>query len=123
MRFDLAEKYRYNGADPFGTKPGNTVGLFRIPNDVGKLLDVVATDATHPIAEGWEHVSVSSSTRTPSWKEMCMIKNLFWNEEEVVVQFHPKKTEYVNNHPHCLHMWRNISAQMPTPPTLLVGIK
>lgn len=72
---------------------------------------------------GWEHVSVSTEYRTPSWKEMCLIKNLFWEEEECVIQYHPAKSQYVNYHPHCLHLWKPIGAIIPTPPSDLVGPK
>ncbi len=56
--------------------------------------------------EGWEHVSIALYTkRLPRWDEMCYIKDLFWNEDEEVVQIHPKKSEYVNV-VEALHLWR-----------------
>jgi hypothetical protein len=75
--------------------------------------------------EGWEHVSVTIPTekRTPTWEEMCYIKNLFWDETEAVVQFHPPKSDYVNNHPYCLHLWKPVSVMFPLPDPILVGIK
>lgn len=72
---------------------------------------------------GWEHVSVSHKKNTPSWEVMCEIKNMFFYDEEVVIQFHPKKSEYVNNHEHCLHLWRPLQKEIPTPPSILVGLK
>jgi hypothetical protein len=61
--------------------------------------------------EPWEHVSVHieeyGKQRIPTWNEMCQIKDLFWKDDEVVVQFHPDKKDYVNCHPHVLHLWRN----------------
>ena len=27
---------------------------------------------------GWEHVSVSLARRCPTWEEMCMVKDIFW---------------------------------------------
>lgn len=71
---------------------------------------------------GWEHVSVSLPTRCPTWDEMCWIKRLFWDDEECVVQFHPPKSQYVNNHPFCLHLWRPTETTIPTPPTEFVGV-
>lgn len=38
---------------------------------------------------GWEHVSVSYKNRVPTWDEMCKIKDMFWNDDECVVQYHP----------------------------------
>lgn len=59
---------------------------------------------------GWDHVSVTPCNRKrqicPTWEEMCAIKDMFFNPEETVVQYHPPKSQYVNNHPFCLHLWR-----------------
>jgi hypothetical protein len=78
--------------------------------------------------EGWEHVSISLSTKThrvdrcPTWDEMCWIKDFFWKEDECVVQYHPPKTEYVSNHPYCLHLWRPTNKELVRPNPLMVGI-
>jgi hypothetical protein len=53
---------------------------------------------------------------------MCFVKDLFWDDEDCVMQLHPKKSEYVNNSPFCLHLWRPINAIIPTPPHEMVGI-
>lgn len=65
---------------------------------------------------GWEHVSVSYQNRCPTWEEMCRVKEMFWNDEECVVQYHPPKSEYVNYHPYCLHLWRKIGEDFERPP-------
>lgn len=76
---------------------------------------------------GWEHVSVSITstarqvTRCPTWEEMCYVKSLFWDDEEPVMQLHPPKSMWVNNHPYCLHLWRPIGIAMPLPVPLMVG--
>lgn len=72
---------------------------------------------------GWEHLSVSMPNKTPSWEQMCMMKDIFWGEDEVCVEYHPRKEEYVNNHPHCLHIWKPRDVEMPTPPSILVGFR
>ena len=54
---------------------------------------------------GLEHVSVQLFGKLPSWSEMCEIKDIFWDEEEMVVQIHPKKSQYVNI-TEALHLWR-----------------
>ena len=79
---------------------------------------VVSNDA------GWEHVSVAPRKKhiMPSWEDMCFIKNLFWNEDEAVIQIHPAKSEYVSNVPNCLHLWRCSYKEMVLPPKILVGI-
>lgn len=74
----------------------------------------------------WEHVSVSfgpNAKSSPSWELMCRIKALFWNPEDVVVQFHPAEKDYVNFHQHCLHLWRSVDEKQPIPPSIYVGPK
>ena len=108
---------------PFASDPGDPVGMFVIPGPCGEALTLMVDDGTEPGSlGGWEHVSVSAR-RMPNWQEMCWIKNLCWAPDECVVQFHPAEDSYVNNHPRCLHMWRNIREPFPTPPTILIGYK
>jgi hypothetical protein len=52
---------------------------------------------------------------------MTFVKRLCWDGEDVVVQFHPRESEYVNCHPHVLHLWRHTTKAFPTPPAILVG--
>ncbi len=76
---------------------------------------------------GWEHISVSvgetrkKQHRCPTWGEMCYIKNLFWSEEDCIIQFHPAKSEYVNLHPFVLHLWRPTNQIIPTPLKEMIG--
>ena len=84
------------------------------------------SDAT--VSDKWEHVSAhaynrSGKMRTPSWDEMCYVKRLCWDAEDVVMQLHPRESEYVNNHPHVLHLWRPLHAAIPEPPSIFVGVK
>ena len=105
---------RYCSDDSFGFN-----GMFRFW--IQKPIRVVASDGG-----GWQHVSVSieSDKRCPSWNIMCQVKDLFWEPEDVVVQFHPKVSEYVNYHSGCLHLWRCIDGrEFPTPPSKMVGPK
>jgi hypothetical protein len=97
-------------------------GMFFVHGPCGRDLTIIANGADQD-SENWEHVSVSTPGRPPNWQEMCFVKDLFWDPEEVVMQLHPARSEYVNNHPHCLHLWRPLNATIPTPPSLLVGHK
>lgn len=73
----------------------------------------------------WEHVSISSAKthKIPSWNVMCELKDLFFEEEECVFQYHPAKSNYINNHKACLHLWKPIKETIPVPPNILIGIK
>jgi hypothetical protein len=55
---------------------------------------------------GWDHVSVSCATRCPTWEEMAWVKEKFFCDNEAVMQLHVPKSEHINNHPYCLHLWR-----------------
>ncbi len=73
---------------------------------------------------GWEHVSVSlNKKRCPTWEEMCIVKDLFWDKDDCVLQFHPPEKEYINNHQYVLHLWRPIGTNIPTPDSIMVGYK
>lgn len=68
-------------------------------------------------------MSVSRKDRCPTWDEMCAVKDLFWTEEDAVVQFHPPRSDYVNNHPFCLHLWKPSEGTLLLPPSILVGVR
>lgn len=74
---------------------------------------------------GWEHVSVNPFKKdyTPTWEDMCLLKEIFFKDDEIVVQIHPAKDQYVNNLEHCLHLWRCTCAKQPVPPSIMVGVR
>jgi hypothetical protein len=85
-------------------------------------LRIIASAGVENSQFSWEHVSVSTSrARTPTWAEMCQVKDLFWDEEDCVVQYHPPRSDYVNHHPYVLHLWRPIGVTLPRPPSIMVG--
>ncbi len=98
--------------------------------ELGWRLALIVSDGADPtIPEKWEHVSIHAyrelatrtQERTPTWKEMCFVKRLCWDGEDVVMQLHPRESEYVNCHPHTLHLWRPLNATIPEPPAIFVG--
>ena len=118
MAFHVPNKSRIR-TGPLSSDDGhgnNGAFLVKVPV-IGTELRVVASDGG-----GWEHVSVSLPNRCPSWNEMCFVKAVFWDDDDCVVQFHPAKSQYVNNHKFCLHLWRPTELQIPTPPTEFVGV-
>lgn len=80
----------------------------------------------HPDHRGWEHVSVhkifNGKPYIPSWNDMCFIKDMFWGEEDCVVQYHPPKSMYINNAEYVLHLWKPVGFDILRPPKCLVGI-
>jgi hypothetical protein len=107
----------------YSSSPGDPFGAFRlcVPGYWEPLV-IIANDACRD-SEWWEHVSASHRDRTPTWEEMVWLKDQFWNDDEVVVQFHPAKQNYVNWHSYCLHLWRPTrhKDKLSLPPPVLVG--
>lgn len=116
------EPYRFRTGE-YGSNPGDDFGAFRIIGPLGEKLMILASpgDANEDIP--WEHVSVSTNHRCPTWREMCYVKDLFWDEEEAVMQLHPPRSTWVNNHPFCLRLWRPSNGNIPLPPSIAVGLK
>lgn len=98
-----------------------TTGAFVVAGPCAVDLKIVSSGVWDNL--NWEHVSVSCKNRCPNWKKMCFVKDLFWTENEVVMQLHPAKKDYVNCHEFCLHMWRPTDQAIPLPPRLMVGPK
>jgi hypothetical protein len=116
MTFQVPEKFRVRKGTGASTPAFGNNGFFLVTTPGSDALRCIASDG-----QGWEHVSVSLAHRCPTWKEMCRIKDLFWGEEDCVMQLHPPKSEYVNNHAFCLHLWRPIGVEIPSPPAAMVG--
>ena len=107
---------------------GNNGAFILFSPEPGARLMLICSDGRDPDvpqADGWEHVSVHAEqgkkNRTPTWKEMVYVKELCWDAEDVVIQYHPRRSEYVNCHPHTLHLWRTTTQIVPIPPSILVG--
>ena len=115
MSFTVPEKYRIKSGPLASNESYGNNGAFWVKTKK-HVFTVIASDQM-----GWEHVSVSLPSRCPTWEEMCFIKSLFWSEDDCVIQYHPPKSDYVNNHQYCLHMWRPIEQSLPTPPSFMVG--
>jgi len=116
----LIEQYRIKEGRLSSDKSYGNNGAFMVPYRFSgaTLLGIIVSDG-----EGWDHVSVSLKNRCPTWEEMCWVKDLFFEPHEVVMQLHPAKSEYVNHHPYCLHLWRPQNRSIPLPPTEFVGPK
>ena len=113
--FKVPNQYRIRDGELGSTDEIGNNGAFLILYQ-SFTLRVIASDGMD-----WEHVSVSLPNRTPNWREMCFIKDLFWDGEDVVIQYHPAKSEYVNVHENCLHLWKPVDFEMQAPPKELAG--
>jgi hypothetical protein len=107
----------------YASLPGEDFGAFLVPGPCGRDLRIIASSGDSESGIEWEHVSVSLPNRCPNWEEMCFVKSVFWDEEETVMQLHPPKSKWINNHPYCLHLWRPLKQEIPLPPEVAVGYK
>lgn len=113
-------RYRFVAAELqfSGRRGDHLAGIFTVPSPIDKQdLCVIAASG-----EGWEHVSVSRSSRCPNWPEMERIKRMFFHDDEVCMQLHVATAEHISFHPYCLHIWRPIDGrEIPLPPSWMVG--
>lgn len=93
-------------------------GKVKIVKDIDKALHFMFSWGC-----GFEHLSVSTPIKCPTWEQMCKMKDIFWRDDEVCMQLHPKKEDYVNCMQYCLHIWRPIDKEIPMPPSIMVGLR
>ena len=98
---------------------GERWGRFFVRTNDGVELTVFVSESCNVIP--FDHVSVSTRKRCPTWEEMCWVKSLFFEDEETVMQLHPPKSEWISDHPTCLHLWRPTKEEIPRPPNAAVG--
>ena len=110
---------RYNTWESdFGGGPGdNTCGCFMLysPDHNGAILRCIAATG-----DGWDHLSVSTKDRTPSWAEMEFVKRVFFKDTETAMQLHVPPKDHINVHDYVLHLWRPHNKKIPLPPTYMV---
>lgn len=131
MSWKVPEIYRAQSKG-FETVKGDPFGFFVVPScDKSRvtkaMLYIIAGDGIDGDID-WEHVSLRAVKRfgkqfknmTPTWEEMCQVKSLFWDANDVVIQLHPAEKNYVNQHPNVLHLWRPTKETIPVPPLIAV---
>jgi hypothetical protein len=101
----------------YGWTGDATCGAFQVPSPIDQAALIVIAAS----GDGWDHVSVSRANRCPNWPEMSHIRTLFFRDEETVMQLHVPKSEHINEHPFCLHMWRPQAQAIPRPPAMMVA--
>lgn len=85
---------------------------FKLPGNDAAFV-VVASNG-----DGWDHVSVSTRARCPTWLEMDAIKRIFFRDGETAMQLHLPLADHISVHPHTLHLWRphGTKRAIPLPP-------
>lgn len=83
-------------------------GLVKLP-DCG-ICSVISGNNKY----GYEHVSISLKHKFGilSREDMCMLKDIFFGDEEEVYYIHTKESEYMNISENCLHLWKPIGRKL-----------
>jgi hypothetical protein len=125
MAFHVPEGARITEGPVASDRRDGHNGAFVVPSvEAGWELVFLASDG-----EGWDHVSARaqrtgdpSKSRIPTWREMVFLKGVCWDDDDVVMQLHPRRADYVDCHPHVLHLWRPTTpgVTIPTPPRAFV---
>ncbi|WOC33444.1 MULTISPECIES: DUF7694 domain-containing protein [Caproicibacterium] len=108
---NLTSLNRYR--EPINGDWGNNYeGCFKI------FLNGKAFFAVASVGGGWDHVSVSTKNnkRCPTWDEMRMVKEMFFEPDEWAVQYNPPANDNISICDNCLHLWRPQNVDLPKPP-------
>jgi hypothetical protein len=72
--------------------------------EIGGGLRVIVDCEMRADGSPWLHVSYSRKDWTPTHDDTCKVKAAFIGDRYAYAVF-PPKSEYVNIHAHCLHLW------------------
>ena len=68
-------------------------------------LRVICSVAREADGKRWLHVSLSRAHKVPFWADVRRVKDLFIGPDRKAIQVLPRAAEYVNIHPHTLHLF------------------
>lgn len=121
MNLDFINTYRIRGGKFASSNEDGLNGafLFSKPGEARRIFCIVSDELD------WKHVSVSfgPNKSVPSWEVMCWVKEIFFEPEETAMQLHPPRSQWISNHPGCLHLWAPLKEKIPLPPSIMVGIQ
>jgi len=66
---------------------------------------VIVSEAVELDGKRWVHLSTAFPSRLPTWAELVKTKELFLGEESRALQIVAPRSEWVNIHPYCLHLF------------------
>lgn len=52
---------------------------------------------------------------------MAHVREMFFRDDETVMELHVPKSRHVNHHEYTLHLWRPQNQEIPAPPGVFVG--
>lgn len=87
----------------FGTAARVYAGSSALTNGLRAIVDTCLIDGKE-----WRHLSVSRRSRTPSHEDMVRAAEAFLDVDAVSLSIFPPRSQWVNVHEHCLHLWQPI---------------
>lgn len=100
---DLPQNWRILRKDEDGAAYKSRTGLV-----------VIISCCVERDGKNWVHLSVSKRKQYPSWDEFSQVKDLFLGSESLAIQVLPPRSEWVNDHNYCLHLYQCLD-ERPTP--------
>ena len=83
-------------------KLGSDGGFYKSRNG----LAVIISCCVESDGKNWVHLSVSRKNSIPTWGELVDVKEIFLGKNAVAIQVLPPRSEWVNVHPFCLHLYQ-----------------
>jgi hypothetical protein len=113
--FKVPEKYRVIDGDNSTTIHNGNNGLFKLylrgnRTNLGSMLYITATEK-----DSWECVEVYTPVRYPIWEELCLVRNLFWDRNDLVIQYYPREKDCSNFKKYSVCLWRPTNQLIPNP--------
>lgn len=75
-------------------------------------LSIISGEENHD-GEWWLHVSCAKKNKLPTWYDLKEVKKYFIGEDKKAIQILPAKTEFINIHKFCLHLFYKDNDNLP----------
>ncbi len=115
------DRYRYDKKQPEFIKDNSRrslIGIFEIPLNKKETVSVIADNGIS--FPEWEHLSVSTSKRFLTNEEIHFIKDIFFNDDEIVIQIYSKNNIVKSKKNYCIHLWKLKTEDIPLPPMYML---
>ena len=99
---------RWTREEPLTMVVENDVTTAEVFRRFDDLAVVISLEPQKSPSVRWLHASASFGDHTPSWSDMSEVKETFFGAETMAVQMHAPRSQWVNEHPYTLHLWRNV---------------
>lgn len=111
MRLKNEEPYTLPTTPAGYVKEGSVLGAATAYVNKGQGLVVMTSIATKDDGHKVLHVSLSRRSRLPDWNDVKRVKDAFIGEDKEAYHVLPKKADYINIHPYCLHLWHELEEE------------